>query len=1854
MSALSAGTGGPGGAGGTSPFGTPVATQLDPFTGAMTVTIPIAVPPGRKGMQPDIALTYFSGRANGWVGVGWQLEPGAIERQTKFGVDYTKDDYVLRLNGSSQELVQLSPGGADFRAKIEGGFLRIKKLSFDGTSGWEVTDPRGVKYFFGRAADTRRAHPQYPTTKIFTWFLERIEDPHGNYVKLLYWTDSANNEVYLDEIRYTGTGTTDGPHSMKFYLEDRPDAPPMYVGNYLIKTAKRLRTIEVKALGSMVRAYKLAYTIGAATSRSVLLNLYQFGRDATINGSGEVTGGTALPPLTMNCQGGGLSFSNALFDRTGIGVNDYTKVFSGDFNGDGKADIAALHHNDTPGYSWVAFSNSDGTFNKVLFDRTGIGVNDSTLVFPGDFNGDGKTDIAAIHHNDTPGWSWVAFSHGDGTFNKVLFDRTGIGANDSTLVFPGDFNGDGRSDIAAIHQDGSVGYSWTAFSNGDGTYNKVLFNRSGIETNPYTKVFPGDFNGDGKADIAALHHNDTPGYSWLATASGPIPDLLAGLNNGIGGTTTIAYQPSTQFTNTLLPYPVQVVSSLTTNDGNGNVATTNYTYSGGFHHIAERDFRGFYYVTAAGPVGPNGEQQVTETWFHQGNDWAIGVNNPNVPHGYMKGKPYWTRTKDASGYIWTDTAIVYAPDADNTAPWFTPPNKVLAAVCNGTGTSCTSLKETRTDLIYDHTYGNVMREDQYGDTSTSADDRTIVRTFSPNATDWIISLPATETIYAGIGTTTQKAQTTFYYDGTTSCGTASTNQTPTKGLLTRVVRWLNGGTNPETRLAYDSYGNQTCVRDPRGNTSTIAYDSGTNTFPLTVTNALGHVTTTAYYGVNGVVIDSGLFGQVKTVTDPNGRTASSTYDTFGRPSTSTAPNGLVTTTTYNSLGTVGSQHVLSSRTVGGVNFQSWTYFDGLGRTIKAKSTGPQTPSAQNIVTQTVYNVRGQVAQSSLPFFEGGTPLWRTMTYDPLGRVKTVTTPDGKVTTTCYDPWVTVVINPKSQKKRQVADAYGRTLTVQEYTGSHDPGQCSAAVGSPYATTSYAYDVLGNLTSVTDALGNQTTMTYDTLSHKTAMHDPDMGNWSYVYDAAGNLIQQTDAKGQTIFFQYDALNRRRQKDFGTQKALGSGDVVYTYDGATANNLVGRLAQVADSTGTVTFQYDVLGQISSSTRTLFTTPYTFSYTRDTLSRLATITYPDNSVLTYTYNGPFADQVKEGSTVYAQYHSYNALGQPVSVAYSNGVNTYFTYETNTFRLKSLQTTKSSTTLQNLEYAYDDADNVQSITDYLTSANSQTLGYDALNRLTSAAVPAYGGTIVYTYNEIGNLIRRLDVWEPNDYEYPASGAGSVRPHAAITISGNPYTYDANGNMLTGAGRTFTYDVENRPTSIVSGGQTTTFVYDGEGRRVKKQTGSSVVWYISKLYECDTTTCQKYIWSGDQRVAVKQVANGQLHFYHADHLGSTNVVTDSAGAEVQRVNYTPLGQVRGTIPPIAYKYTGKERDSETGLYWYEWRSYDPGIGRFTTPDTIVPKVLDPQALNRYTYVRNNPLRYTDPTGHDFGISLLVAVVVSAAVSAGTNAAIAAATGGNVGAAAKYGAVSGAITAGACSGGCGMVGTVVANAGAGAASSAAIGRDPGRGAMYGAAMGAALSVAPSPNWAANYGNQIVNDSLRGAAIGAGAAAIQGRNIGQGAWAGALVQAGGHQVTNLVGHSVGFVASGFQSPTYSDGAFVYPCSGCGGAITFGNTVTMNKNLHGALFDANVRPNSDFMGYASDIFQHELGHVSQYAAQGATFLGIYGIQLPIVSLTGHNPFIYNLNESFGLGGAMTSPQIQDAYRGCTVTGPYQLSC
>jgi len=170
---------------------------------------------------------------------------------------------------------------------------------------------------------------------------------------------------------------------------------------------------------------------------------------------------------------------------------------------------------------------------------------------------------------------------------------------------------------------------------------------------------------------------------------------------------------------------------------------------------------------------------------------------------------------------------------------------------------------------------------------------------------------------------------------------------------------------------------------------------------------------------------------------------------------------------------------------------------------------------------------------------------------------------------------------------------------------------------------------------------------------------------------------------------------------------------------------------------------------------------------------------------------------------------------------------------------------------------------------------------------------------------------------------------------------------------------------------------------------------------------------SSDIPGTAEGLSGNVIWYYHPDHLGSSNVITDQDGNLRAYFEYTPYGKTARDDRPINpesratdYRFTGKELDN-TGLYYYGARYYDPEIGRFITPDSFVSNPLDPQTLNRYTYCRNNPLIYIDPSGNFF-----VAMIIGAIIGAIIGGAVAAVTGGDIGQGILWGAVGGALTGG--------------------------------------------------------------------------------------------------------------------------------------------------------------------------------------------------------------------------------------------------
>jgi RHS repeat-associated protein len=170
-------------------------------------------------------------------------------------------------------------------------------------------------------------------------------------------------------------------------------------------------------------------------------------------------------------------------------------------------------------------------------------------------------------------------------------------------------------------------------------------------------------------------------------------------------------------------------------------------------------------------------------------------------------------------------------------------------------------------------------------------------------------------------------------------------------------------------------------------------------------------------------------------------------------------------------------------------------------------------------------------------------------------------------------------------------------------------------------------------------------------------------------------------------------------------------------------------------------------------------------------------------------------------------------------------------------------------------------------------------------------------------------------------------------------------------------------------------FIYDGDGNRVAQTINNVTTYFVGNYYEVTGSTVTKYYYAGTQRVAMRK--GSTLSYLLGDHLGSTSLTLDASGNMVSELRYKAWGEVRyaGGITPTDYTYTGQYSDSYINLLWYGSRHYDPELGCFTSPDSIVPLASQGvQAWDRYAYVNNNPVRYNDPSGHglcEFLVGLL-------------------------------------------------------------------------------------------------------------------------------------------------------------------------------------------------------------------------------------------------------------------------------------------
>jgi RHS repeat-associated protein len=843
---------------------------------------------------------------------------------------------------------------------------------------------------------------------------------------------------------------------------------------------------------------------------------------------------------------------------------------------------------------------------------------------------------------------------------------------------------------------------------------------------------------------------------------------------------------------------------------------------------------------------------------------------------------------------------------------------------------------------------------------------------------------------------------------------------PVSGLLTKeIIEPDDPNLCLVTTYTYDTFGNKTAAttRNCNGSagshpgtnteaaapaagsvaiitnrTSTTTYDAQ-GRFPASSTNALGQTETKTY---------NADYGTVASLTGPNGLTTTWSYDSFGKALTESRADGTSTTTAYTlcdsscpTVGTAVAKYTVTTTQAGAPYSKS--YYDMNGRAIQSET---QDINGATILTQVQFDKLGRSVATSQPFKAGTSPVWTQAAFDTLDRPTQITAPDGAISTMAYDGYTTVTTDSKSHTKTQIKNSQGQLVTVTDTNAK---------------SLTYQYDAYGNLVKTTDALSNVTTIVYDKRGRKTAMDDPDQGIWHYEYDALGQLKKQTDAKSQNVTFTYDKLGRmltRNEPDLISTWAYDTCDAGMN----PAGKCIGKaVKETTDNGYERTYLYDSLGRHIAELDNI-DQGYGVTKNFDSYGRVSTLVYPGGNGASfstqnvYSTSGYLKEVRETGSNALLwQAGTTDNAGRLTQYTYGNGVTNTSTFDPLTGRVVQIQA-GSNNSISNQSFVYDTVGNMTQRYDAVTGLN-EAFGYDALNRLTSTSAQAGSGPltqVTITYNEIGNIMSKSDI---GTYTYASLKAnGLARPHAVSNIMMNDgvtvygaYQYDPNGNMISGAGRSFTWNSWNMPNQITGTGKNTPagttsstfqFVYNASHERVKETLSDGTIVYnvsprvdtgihVEKRVKTSGEISYNYsLYAGSMPFGVHTVtkvtpastAVTTNRYYHTDHLGSIIAITDDIGNVVERRSYDPWGKRRnlnGTATnnafvtsDVRYAFAGQEDLGEIGLIHMNGRLYDAATGRFISADPSIQYPADMQSYNRYSYINNNPLAAVDYSGY--------------------------------------------------------------------------------------------------------------------------------------------------------------------------------------------------------------------------------------------------------------------------------------------------
>jgi RHS repeat-associated protein len=1103
------------------------------------------------------------------------------------------------------------------------------------------------------------------------------------------------------------------------------------------------------------------------------------------------------------------------------------------------------------------------------------------------------------------------------------------------------------------------------------------------------------------------------------------PYLLDRVDDGLGHRTTIEYATSTAESRrdasvgrtwtTSLPFAVPVVRRVAQTDPAGADRVSRFRYHDGHWDPALRRFLGFARVDEIEEGDDTVAPILKRTEFHLGRT-PQRVDRPPTDPERLTAQVLRGRVIRSAGY-----AADADPDVDD--PLFEVRQDWQAYVDAVTATprlverredhldgAPTAWRSTITTTVSWDAFGNVTEQRQRNELAADPGAAAELRTVSTYATDpdaWIVDKPSRIVQTDGDGVVVDAR--ILRYDGPAFTGLPEGSVGA--GLVTseerlalrddQVATVYDGVPVDLAALGYHRrageagwwvyarrYDRSTpgvlVSLDPRGNPVTLHLDAD-RLFPVRRVDARGN-------DISASVDRRAL--RLASLGDGNGGSRRNTYDPLGRLAAEFRPGdeaGAPTVEYRYLLDSAGpavetDEYPAADR---GDTVTTRRFLDSDGHDVGvARLDGDGTWVVGEAIGR---NARGLAARAYLPYRcpAGPDPQRPTpalphtaTTYDVLGRPTRVDLPGGGFRLGVHLPGRSDLFD---EEDTRAGGPHENTPTSFHLDAAGRVGRVVSRDGATEVTTVYAYDLRDQPTTVTDPNGRASTVHYDLLGHKIRVDDPSTGTVVFVHDAAGNLVQRRNAAGQLAEQVYDVLNR-----IVRTRATGQPDVVYRYldaadvgGGGAPGRRLGRLAGVDDVRGSISFDYDVRGEVEVR-RVVLTggDAYTVRRRTDRLGRVASIGYPGAAgdtpgpVLTYSYDRRGFLRSISGVV---DAIDYDEAGSPVRTLYTGGVRTLRAFD-------ALSRLVSAETRDAVDTVLDRQDLTRDLSGHVTGATGWTYTHDDLYQLIRAE-PAGGTAVDYAYNPAGDLVSRSDV---GAFVYGERGA----PPTAVTTAGpGSYDYDASGRQVSGPAGTFAYDGRDRLDAVTGAAAAVVLSYGAfDEQAVRETTAGGTTRRVVLLDDLvELRDGQLVLFVTDGRTRIGQLTpGGPVARWHTDHRGSVTLVTSGGGTVLQRIAYDPFGRIlsiaAGDRPRATYD--GYDLVEEFGIYLSPARPYDPVLGRYLVPDTVAPDLWHPAGLNRYAYAANDPVTLRDPAGRAWwqialAILAVVAVVVLTVVTFG-------------------------------------------------------------------------------------------------------------------------------------------------------------------------------------------------------------------------------------------------------------------------------